>query len=155
TLSNTLRITDRRETMVADFERGLASLYRQHVQTTVQPFVTHLPRFSLAVAAGPFLENREPVAEGWEEAPPDLRLSREMFVAKIAGRSMEPEIPDGSLCVFRRGVAGSREGKRVLVEDTGAGPNDRYTVKRYRSSKAQRKDGTWAHERITLESLNP
>ena len=39
-----------------------------------------------------------------------------MFVARIAGRSMEPRIPDGSLCVFRAGVTGSREGRLVLVE---------------------------------------
>ncbi len=39
-----------------------------------------------------------------------------MFVAEIAGHSMQPTIPDGSLCVFRYGVAGSREGRLVLVE---------------------------------------
>jgi SOS-response transcriptional repressor LexA len=43
----------------------------------------------------------------------------------------------------------------VLVEDTGAGPNDRYTVKRYRSEKRQNPNGTWAHDHITLEPLNP
>ena len=37
-----------------------------------QPFVTHLPRYSLAVAAGPFLENRVIEEEAWEEAPPEL-----------------------------------------------------------------------------------
>ena len=59
TLSNLLRITDRRETVVGDFERDLERLYRSHVRSTVQPFVTHLPRYSLAVAAGAFLENRD------------------------------------------------------------------------------------------------
>ena len=155
TLSNTVRIADRQETFVEDFDRALARLYRRHVHTAVQEFVTHLPRYSLAVAAGPFLENREVAAEGWEEAPPRLRLTPGMFCAMIAGRSMEPEIPDGSLCVFRRDVAGSRQGKLVLVEDSGAGPNDRYTVKRYRSEKAQRADGTWSHQRVILEPLNP
>ena len=72
---------------------------------------------------------------------------------------MEPLIPDGSLCVFRRGVtggvAGSRQGRLVLVEALGGGSNDRYTVKRYRSEKVQKTDGTWSHERIRLEPLNP
>jgi SOS-response transcriptional repressor LexA len=136
---------------VEDFERSLARLYREHVQSNVIEFVTHLPRYSLAVAAGKFLENREVTAEGWEEAPPDLKVTPELFAARIAGRSMEPRIPDGSLCVFRMGVVGSRQGRLVLVERMGGGANDRYTVKRYRSEK--REDGS--HASITLEPLNP
>jgi SOS-response transcriptional repressor LexA len=155
TLSNAVQVTDRREILVDDFERALARLYREHVQSTVRPFVTHLPRYSLAVAAGKFLENQEVSADGWEEAPPDLRLTPELFVAKIVGRSMEPRIPDGSLCVFRHGVTGSRQGRLVLVEQLGGGTNDRYTVKRYASEKAQRQDGSWSHEKITLQPLNP
>jgi SOS-response transcriptional repressor LexA len=155
TLSNLLRITDRQETLVGDFERALERLYRSHVRATVQPFVTHLPRYSLAVAAGPFLENSAVAEESWEEVFGNTRLTSEMFIARIAGHSMQPHIPDGSLCVFRRGVVGSRQGKLVLVEDTGAGPNDRYTVKRYRSEKRQNPNGTWAHDHITLEPLNP
>ncbi len=155
TLSNTLLVTDRREVLVEDFDRALARLYREHVQSTVRPFVTHLPRYTLAVAAGKFLENQEVSEDGWEEAPAELRLTAEMFVARIVGRSMEPKIPDGSLCVFRQGVTGSRQGRLVLVEQLGGGANDRYTVKRYASQKAQREDGTWSHEKITLEPLNP
>jgi phage repressor protein C with HTH and peptisase S24 domain len=159
TLSNTVRVSDRRETMVEDFPRALARLYREHVRSEAQPFVTHLPRYSLAVAGGPFLEN--PVIEesiedqAWEEAPTGLRLTREMFIAEIVGHSMEPLIPDGSLCVFRRGVTGSRQGRLVLVEALGEVGSDRYTVKRYRSEKRQNDAGEWAHERIRLEPLNP
>lgn len=160
TLSNALRVGDRREVMVENFDRALSRLYRQHVTSEVQKFRTHLPRYSLAVAAGPLLENQAVEAEGWEEAPPGLRLTPEMFVARITGRSMEPRIPDGSFCVFRRGasdgsVAGSRQGRLVLVEALGHAGNDRYTVKRYRSTKEQMPDGTWRHERIRLEPLNP
>jgi len=158
TLSNTLRVSDRRDALVEDFPRALRRLYRQHVHSSAQPFVTHLPRYSLAVAAGPFLENRVVEEEAWEEVPPGLRLTPEMFVAGIVGRSMEPLIPDGSLCVFRRGVTGSRQGRLVLVEALEPGAGDRYTVKRYRSEKRQTGEndaGEWAHERIRLESLNP
>jgi SOS-response transcriptional repressor LexA len=154
-LSNTVRVSEPREVMVEDFERAGARLYRQHVHTTVQKFVTHLPRFSLAVAAGKFLDNQEVTEEGWEEAPPDLRLTPELFVARIAGRSMEPLIPDDSLCVFRKEQAGSRQGRLVLVEALGRGANDRYTVKRYKSEKIQQPEGTWQHGRIRLEPLNP
>ncbi len=155
TLSNVVHVSEPRQVMVEDFDRALGRLYREHVGSSVREFVTHLPRFSLAVAAGRFLENPEVTAEGWEEAPADLKLTPEMFVARIAGRSMEPKIPDGSLCVFRHGAAGSRQGRLVLVERLGGGSNDRYTVKRYRSEKKRNPDGTWSHERITLESLNP
>jgi len=159
TLSNTVRVSDRRETIVEDFPRALGRLYRRHVHSAAQPFITHLPRYSLAVAAGPFLENRvveERVEEeAWEEAPPGLRLTPEMFVARIAGRSMEPLIPDESLCIFRRGVTGSRQGRLVLVEALDQGGNDRYTVKRYRSDKLEHEGGEWSHQRIRLEPLNP
>jgi SOS-response transcriptional repressor LexA len=155
TLSNTLRIGERREAMVEDFDRALGRLYRQNVASQVQAFSTHLPRYSLAVAAGPFLENQAVEEEGWEEIPAGLRLTPEMFVARIAGRSMEPLIPDGSLCVFRRNVIGSRQGRLVLVEALDEGGNDRYTVKRYRSHKEQMPDGTWRQEQIRLEPLNP
>jgi SOS-response transcriptional repressor LexA len=159
TLSNTLRISEPREVMVESgvnaWERALARQYRQHVETRPQPFVTHLPRYTLAVAAGKFLDNEEIAEEGWEETPGELRLTEGMFVARIVGRSMEPRIPDGSLCVFREGVTGSRQGKLVLVEYMGGGTNDRYTVKRYVSEKTRRPDGTWTHERIRLEPLNP
>ena len=154
-LSNTLRISEPREIMVEDFPRALARHYRQAVEARTLPFVTHLPRYSVAVAAGRFLENQEVAAEGWEEAPPGLRLSEEMFVARIAGRSMEPRIPDGSLCIFRGDVTCSRQGRLVLVEFLGGSANDRYTVKRYTSVKQQHPDGTWEHERVHLEPLNP
>lgn len=154
TLSGTVRITDREPVLVQDFSRALDRLYRQNIPSKVLEFRTHLPRYSLQVAAGPFLENREVAEEGWIETPQGLRLEKGMFVAEIAGRSMEPQIPDGSLCVFRRGVTGSRESRLVLVENLELSGNNRYTVKRYRSEKTQT-GGQWRHTRIRLESLNP
>jgi phage repressor protein C with HTH and peptisase S24 domain len=158
-LSNVVRISEPRDVIVGDFERALGRHYREHVRTHARPYVTHLPRYTLAVAAGKFLENQEINEEigneDWEEAPAELRLAEGMFVARIVGRSMEPRIPDGSLCVFRRFGAGSRQGKLVLVEHLGGGTNDRYTVMRYVSKKEQNTDGTWSHERIRLEALNP
>ena len=148
-LSNAIRITDREEVLVDNFDRALNRLYLKNVQSQVLEFRTHLPRYSLRAAAGKFLENEEITEEGWIEAPENLRLSRDMFVAQIAGHSMEPLIPDGSLCVFRYGVVGSRTGRLVLAEQLDAAGNNRYAVKRYRS---EIKTGQKA---ITLESLNP
>lgn len=159
TLSNILRISDPRAVIVEHsaegFERAVSRHYREYVKTRPQPYITHLPRYTLSVAAGKFLDNEEISEEGWEEVPLGLRLAEGMFVARIVGHSMAPRIPDGSLCVFRAPVTGSRQGKLVLVEHMGGGTNDRYTVKRYVSRKSQRPDGTWTHERIRLEPLNP
>ncbi len=152
-VSGAVRVTDREEVLIDDFERALDRLYLKNVQSNVLEFRTHLPRYSLKAAAGKFLENRVISEDGWVEAPLDLRLSADMFVAEIAGRSMEPKIPDGSLCVFRHGVAGTRQGRLVLVENR-ENAADQYTVKRYRSDKTESEEA-WRHTRIRLESLNP
>jgi phage repressor protein C with HTH and peptisase S24 domain len=153
--SQSIRVTDREAVTVHDFDRTLSDLYREHVPAQVLRFRTHLPRYSLAVAAGPFLTNPEDIqAEEWIEVPPDLKLDEDMFVAQIQGNSMEPKIPHGSLCVFRRNVVGSRTGRLVLVRNTELADENQYTVKRYRSEKRVTEDG-FLQTRIRLESLNP
>ena len=94
----------------------------------------------------------------WIEVDSGHQLTPDMFAARVAGRSMEPRIPDGSVCLFRKGVAGSRTGRIVLVRlrdavdpETG----ERFTVKRYLSEKRTAADGPWRHVRIMLEPLNP
>jgi phage repressor protein C with HTH and peptisase S24 domain len=153
--SQSLRVTDRALVRVQDFDKTLNELYRKHVPAQVLPFRTHLPRYSLAVAAGPFLTNSEDIqAEEWLEAPPDLKLDEGMFIARIQGHSMEPRIPDGSLCVFRKSVVGSRNGRLVLVRNSELADDNQYTVKRYKSEKKETADG-FQQTRIRLESLNP
>lgn len=155
TLSNTLRISDRQPVIVEDLDRAAGRLYSRHVQAKVLPFRTHLPKFSARVAAGKFLEDNEVEAEDWIEMPAGLRLDPDMFLVEITGRSMEPKIPDGSLCVFRAGVRGTRQGKLLLIERRDvAESGGRYTVKRYRSEKSREGD-EWTHAMIRLEPLNP
>ncbi len=94
----------------------------------------------------------------WIEVDAGRRLRPDMFAARVVGRSMEPRILDGSVCLFRRGVAGSRSGRIVLARlRDGADPEtgERFTVKRYRSEKRVAADGPWRHVRIRLEPLNP
>ena len=153
--SMALRVSDREAVTVRDFDKSLNELYREHVPAQVLRFRTHLPRFSLAVAAGPFLTNPEDIqAEDWVETPPDLHLDEDMFLARIQGHSMEPRIPDGSLCVFRRNVVGSRNGRLVLVRNSELADDNQYTVKRYKSEKIFGEEG-FLQTRIRLESLNP
>lgn len=155
-LSHMLRLAPREPVLVRDYPRALNRLYNRHVPTTVRRFATHLPLYSARAAAGFFLEDQEVEAREWIEAPPRLRLDDKMFLVRIQGQSMEPRIPDGSLCIFRAGVAGSREGKLVLVENRGVSESGgRYSVKRYHSRKERSPEGGWRHDRIRLESLNP
>ncbi|MFN7934886.1 MAG: S24 family peptidase [Bryobacteraceae bacterium] len=153
--SNTLRITDAESVMLENLDRAVERLYQKHVRPKVLPFRTHLPMYSARVAAGRFLEDNEVDAEDWLETPPGMRLDEGMFVVRITGRSMEPKIPDGSLCVFRAGVTGSRSGKLLLVERRDVSESGgRYTVKRYRSEWGV-KDEERRHKVIRLEPLNP
>ncbi|MCW5979301.1 MAG: hypothetical protein KIT09_14595 [Bryobacteraceae bacterium] len=156
-LSNVLRISARDSILLRNFDATLNRLYNRLVPATVLRFRTHLPLYSCRAAAGKFGEQMTVEDEGWIEATADLRLTDDMFVARVVGRSMEPEIPDGSLCVFRAKVAGSRQGRKLLVENFGesAEGGERYTVKRYRSRKVVSEEGAWQHEQIVMEPLNP
>ena len=150
-LSNFLRITDPQRVMAGKFPRTLALLYERYIHPKPLEFQTHLPLYTLRSAAGKFLENAEVVCESWVEAPSNLRLTHDMFVAEIQGTSMEPLVHDGDLAVFRRIPAGSRNGRRVLVEEAGS----RYTLKRYVSQKRAYSDDSTERMAITLEPLNP
>jgi type III restriction enzyme len=122
-----------------------------------KPFVTHLPVFSLAAAAGRFGQAQDVREDGWVQVN-GRRLDEQMFVARVVGRSMEPKIPDGSYCVFRANPEGTRQGKIVLVQHRGIEDPEtggQFTVKRYTSDKSPGPDGTWHHTAITLEPLNP
>lgn len=161
TLSNALRVTDRRSIVVRDFETAVERLYQDHVAcgprevAKVIPFVTHVPLYSLRAAAGRFGQDMEVEPEEWVKAPAGVRAAPDFYAVHVTGHSMEPEIPDGSVAVFKYQPAGSRQGKRVLVWRRGAsGEGGEFTVKVYESEKRAAGDG-WEHTRIRLKPLNP
>jgi hypothetical protein len=156
-LSHFLRISDRTAiSYTGDAQRAADRLFDEYVDAEIRPFVRHLPLYTLRAAATKFGEGMDTEQDGWLRAPEHLRIGPDMFVARVVGRSMEPLIPDGSLCVFRTGVVGSRQGKRLLIEKFGETDfASRYTVKRYTSVKKRSDDGAWQHDSIRLEPLNP
>lgn len=157
TLSNTFRVLPPAQAICAHFDRTLQSLYRRHVQTHVQQFVTHLPLYSLRACAGGFGEDKSVEAEDWVEAkvPGRRSLDNRFFLARIKGRSMEPDIPDGSLCVFRWYSGGSRKGRIWLVERFATSDEGgEVTIKRY-DSETERDDQGWRHKKITMIPGNP
>jgi len=137
-LSNFFRIGDRHNVVYSgDARATVDNLFYGMVDPVIRPFVSHLPVYGLRAAAtkfGDLMDNRqeESEAERWVRVPENLRLSEGMFVAYVVGRSMEPRIPDGSACIFRAPVTGSRKGRLLLIEKSGETDfSSRYTVKRY------------------------
>ena len=102
-LSHFLRIGDRTAIAYAgDAQTVTDRLFDEHVDGAVRPFVTHLPLYGLRAAATKFGEGCGGRTGGLgARARRNLHLTEGMFVARVVGRSMEPLIPDGSLCVFR------------------------------------------------------
>jgi phage repressor protein C with HTH and peptisase S24 domain len=71
---------------------------------------------------------------------------------------MEPQIPEGSYCIFKAPVVGTRNGKIVLVQHHDVFDPDHggaYSIKKYSSEKQFDKDGNWQHEKIVLHPINP
>ena len=120
-------------------------------------FREYLPFYSLRAACGKFGDGEAVECEGWVKVEGCGRLDERMFVVRASGRSMEPKIHNGDLCVMRANPQGSRQGKDVLaehrdVEDPETG--GAYSIKRYSSVKTATHDGSWRHERIVLSPLN-
>ena len=132
----------------------------------VKPYQNSVPIYDLAIAAGQFSGSQvvhEAPKDGdigaieqydWVELPEAFRPQPGLFVAKVAGESMNRRIPNGSWCLFKLAPGGTRQGKVVLVQhrdiddvDTGG----HYTIKVYESEKSSHDDGGWQHKRIILK----
>lgn len=154
-LSGFFRISDRTAIVYNDAQATVDRLFDEYVDATVRPFITHLPVFGLRAAATRFGEGMDLEQDGWVRAPEDLRLREDMFVGRVVGRSMEPLIPDGRDCIFRAGVAGSRNNRYLLIEKFDETDfSARYTVKRY-ARKGRLVESEEREEPIRLEPLNP
>ncbi len=123
----------------------------------VQPFINSIPLYDIKVAAGNFSDLQQSPDLEWIELPLPYKPSKDYFVCKVNGESMNKVIPNGSWCLFKKYSGGSREGKIVLVEhhkihdlDFGSG----YTIKSYHSEKEIKEDGRWSHKSIVLKPLS-
>jgi uncharacterized protein len=117
----------------------------------------YLPVYSLEAAATRFGKEDHVEEIGWVKINGGHKLSQNMFVAKVIGKSMEPTIPDNSLCIFRFERGGTRDNMVVLVESRQVIDAElacKYSVKRYHSEKEIFDDGTWRHKLITLSPDN-
>ncbi len=122
-----------------------------------QRYQTHLPLWSVRAACGHFGGDNESEEEGWIDVTNyGIRPSRNMFIVHAKGKSMEPKIHDGNLCIFELYQGGSREGDIVLTQclDKDLDYRCTWTIKKYHSEKHVTEDGTWEHTSIILQSLN-
>ena len=138
-----------RDTWASLIEAGITVLPRDD-----SPPKTAVAVYSLAAAAGSLGNNRAVERLAWAVVP-KLRpvASERHFLARVAGRSMEPLIPDGAWCLFRAEVSGPLEGRIVLVQ--------------HRDIRDTETDGAYALKRlggievdpegisVRLEALNP
>jgi len=129
-------------------------------ENEVKHYENCVPLIPLEAAAGNFSKEQE-ISAGeydwitWEGHP---KFEKDMFVAKVIGKSMEPDIQDESHCLFRQPQAGTRNGKTLLVWHSGVTDTEtggQYTVKIYESEKKDSKEGEWEHKQITLKPINP
>lgn len=130
-----------------------------------KPYENCVPLSSLKAAAGNWSDEQAGIeslaneAENWVLLD-TMALDEGMFVAMVAGHSMEPLVPSGSYCLFRPVPAGSRQNRKLLVRHAGVSDEEtggEYTLKVYSSEKiaAEEGEGGWQHSKITLSPLNP
>lgn len=117
---------------------------------------TCVPIYTLKAAAGAFSADQTPEPDGWAEFESRRAFTKEMFVAQVVGKSMEPLIPDGAWCLFTREVAGSRYGRTLLVQssewnDLGGG----FTIKKYGRPPQETSEGRDRGGVVLLNPANP
>jgi SOS-response transcriptional repressor LexA len=125
----------------------------------LRPYVNALPLFDFRAAANPHYDSLDGVYAnegncGWvhvEGGP----FSQDRFLVRIEGDSMEPAIPDGSVCLFRKDPGGSRNGKTVLCRIKEYGGAPLAVVKRYRSTRQSSSESIGEAMKVVLSSSNP
>lgn len=95
-----------------------------------------VPYYNIKVAAGLFGKesSNQQQPSGWVKIEKHRGLS-EYFATHVIGNSMEPNIPGGSLCLFRRYQGGSRQNKIFLISARGQldpDTQESFVVKKYK-----------------------
>ena len=94
-----------------------------------------VPLVSVRAAAGAFSEPEAVEPDGYIYAHTRRTIKSGMFAVPVSGRSMEPTIRDGSICLFRR-MDGREPDNRILLlqlrDSRDPESGGRYTVKRFK-----------------------
>jgi hypothetical protein len=131
--------------------------FRRVTPGPAERYETCVPLVDLQAVAGAWRAQQnvpEPLdpSVSWVTWEGSRRFAEGMFVARVVGRSMEPLIPDGAYCLFRRVALPSSPERAVLVRHAGVENPEtggRYTVKRSREGK-----GPNGEKQVVLEPVN-
>jgi SOS-response transcriptional repressor LexA len=110
-----------------------------------------IPLYDFYAAAGPFSEIQSEKNYKLIEGPENTS-NGDFFACKIVGESMNRVIPNGSICLFKHKVVGSRNGKILLIENRDIQDpdfNSAFMIKTYSSEKIVTEDH-WEHTTIVL-----
>lgn len=120
----------------------------------VRPYENCVPLLSLKAAAGYIGDERLVEPEAWVVPNGRTKIGPGQFVAQVVGESMNRRIPNGSYCLFRYPVEGSRQGRVVLVEHRDIADPDLegpFTLKIWESDKEIVEGDSWGHTEIRLK----
>jgi transcriptional regulator with XRE-family HTH domain len=110
-----------------------------------------VPLVDLVAAAGQLAAGRSVGSHAWVKVDGKSRQLPGAFAARVDGDSMEPLVPSGSICLFRRPGPGNRAGRVFLVQHRGPGaPDDGGAYLLKFVDKDRRSDS-----HVVLRSLNP
>lgn len=124
-------------------------------ESEARPWKNCIPLLTLKAAAGYVGDERLVEPEAWVKPNGRTRPGPGLFVAQVVGESMNRRIPNGSYCVFRFPVSGSRNDRVILVEHRDLADPElegSFTLKIWRSIKKPAGEGSWEHEEIWLLS---
>ena len=119
-----------------------------------RPYENCIPLLSLKAAAGSIGDERLVEPEAWVAPNGRTKAGPGLFVAQVVGESMNRRIPNGSYCVFRYAVEGSRQGRVVLVEHRDIADPDLegpFTLKVWESDKEEAEGESWRHKEVRLK----
>ncbi|MBU2950483.1 DUF3427 domain-containing protein [Tamlana agarivorans] len=111
-----------------------------------------IPLYDFYAAAGSFSEMQDEKEYNLTSVP-EKYAADDYFACKVVGESMNKIIPNNSICIFKKNVTGSRNGKILLVENRDSYDpdfNSAFTVKTYSSEKTITEEG-WQHNSIVLK----
>lgn len=125
----------------------------QRIDRSQDRGIYKIPLYDFYAAAGSFSELQ--AEKDFQEIEVDEKYTKngEYFACKVVGESMNKRIPNGSICIFKKIEAGTRNGKIVLVENRDVQDpdfNSAFTVKTYSSQKRVTEEG-WEHTEIILK----
>jgi len=129
------------------------------VTPEIVPYINALPLLDLRAAADATYESLDGYFAddsnfSWQPARGGP-FPKDRFLVRAEGDSMEPDIPNGALCIFRKDPGGSRNGKIVLCRIGGfAGDDPVAVIKRYRSARRPATDSIGEAKAIVLSSIN-